>query len=65
MSRAPAEEEVGCLQPEESQAMSERWESIFASLTRIETGLQTVETTLGQFQAELEAFRNALDSEAP
>lgn len=45
--------------------MSERWESIFASLTRIETGLQTVEAALGRFQAELEAFRNALDSEAP
>jgi hypothetical protein len=63
MSRAPADEDVGCLQPEESQARHEVWESIFASQARFETGLQTVEANLGQLQAELRACRNALDDE--
>lgn len=64
MSHTSAGEDVGLSQHDEPQAMTETWESIFASLARLETGLQTVEANLGQVHEEMESFRNTLDGEA-
>lgn len=64
MTETRTAEDVGLSRREEPDSFNEAWESIFASLARLETGLQTIEANLVRVQVDLEEFKTALDGDA-